>query len=110
MVQARPRRPAPGQRALRLAVLHAGAPAPGMNTAVRAPCGSAMDRGHTVLGRPRRIPRAGRGGVEELDWMSVSGWGSRPAPSWAPAAWVPGAGDLSRHAHQLGAHRSTGCW
>ena len=39
-----------GQRRLRLAVLHAGAPAPGMNTAVRAAVRLAIDDGHVVLG------------------------------------------------------------
>ena len=39
MVRAQPHAPAPGQRRLRLAVLHGGGPAPGMNTAVQS-CGS----------------------------------------------------------------------
>ena len=40
----------PGQPALRLAVLHAGGAAPGMNTAVRVAVRVGMDRGHTMLG------------------------------------------------------------
>src|SRR6266545_23737 len=49
LVQAHPQ-PAPaGQRQLRLAVLHMGGPAPGMNTAVRAAVRLGLDRGHTML-------------------------------------------------------------
>jgi len=39
-----------GHTPLRIAVLNAGAPAPGMNTAVRAAVRTGLDRGHVMLG------------------------------------------------------------
>ena len=77
MVRAHPHAPAPGQRRLRLAVLHGGGPAPGMNTAVRVAVRTGMDLGHTVLGVKRGFRGLSRGDVEEMDWMSVSGWVGR---------------------------------
>jgi len=50
LLRALPHPPQPGQRRLRLAILHAGAPAPGMNAAVRAAVRVALDQGHVVLG------------------------------------------------------------
>ena len=67
MTQARPRRPEPGQRALRLAVLHAGGPAPGMNTAVRVAVRVGMDRGHTLLAVRDGFRGLAEGRVEEMD-------------------------------------------
>ena len=77
IVQARPRHLAPGQRALRLAVLHAGGPAPGMNTAVRVALRVAMDRGHTVLGvrdgfRGLLDGRIERAGVDERQRLGLA--------------------------------------
>ncbi len=70
MTQSRPRRPEPGQRALRLAVLHAGGPAPGMNTAVRVAVRVGMDRGHTLLAVRDGFRGLAEGRVEEMTWMT----------------------------------------
>ena len=100
-----------GQRALRLAVLHAGEPgARDEHGRPRRRCASAMDRGHTAA-RPSRDGFRGLldGRVDELEWMSVSGWVSRPGaelgtnrlrarPPRRPA----------RIADQLAAHRVDG--
>ena len=76
IVQALPRHAEPGQRALRIAVLHADDPAPGMNSAVRVAVRVAMDRGHTVLavadgfrGLRRRPDRTA--GVDERQRLGV---------------------------------------
>src|SRR5262249_30769763 len=50
LVRALPHTPTPGQKRLRLAVMHAGAPAPGMNTAVRATVRLGLDQGHIMFG------------------------------------------------------------
>src|SRR5512144_2191279 len=50
LLRSLPHAVAPGQKRLRLAVMNCGAPAPGMNTAVRAAVRLGLDRGHTVLG------------------------------------------------------------
>ncbi len=50
LLRSLPHPPAPGQKQLRLAVMNCGAPAPGMNTAVRAAVRIGLDRGHVMLG------------------------------------------------------------
>jgi 6-phosphofructokinase 1 len=49
LVRALPHAPRPGGPRARIAVLRAGAPAPGMNTAVRTAVRLAIDQGHSVL-------------------------------------------------------------
>jgi 6-phosphofructokinase 1 len=108
LMPARPRHPEPGQRALRLAVLHAGGPAPGMNTAARVAVRVAMDRGHTVLAVRDGFKGLAGGSLEELAWMSVSGWVSRPGAELGTNRHIPGPADLGRIAGQLAAHRIDG--
>jgi 6-phosphofructokinase 1 len=108
IVQARPRRPDPGRRSLRLAVLHAGGPAPGMNTAVRVAVRVGMDRGHQLLAVKDGLRGLVEGAVEEMDWMSVSGWVSRPGAELGTSRFVPGPDDLPRIAAQLTNHRVDG--
>src|SRR5690606_3273915 len=50
MLRALPHPPEPGQQRFRIAVFNAGAPAPGMNTAVRAVVRLGLDKGHIMLG------------------------------------------------------------
>lgn len=73
-VRALPREVTPGQRRLRLAVMNAGGPAPGMNTAVRAAVRLGMDKGHVMLGIFDGFRGLIEGTIKELDWMSVAGW------------------------------------
>jgi 6-phosphofructokinase 1 len=108
MTQARPRRADPGQRALRLAVLHAGGPAPGMNTAVRVAVRVGMDRGHTLLAVRDGFRGLAAGRVEEMTWMSVSGWVSRPGAELGTSRFVPAPDDAARIAAQLAAHAIDG--
>jgi len=74
LLRSLPNPPKPGQRRLRLAVLSAGGPAPGMNTAARAAVRLALDEGHEVLGIRGGFRGLIDGDIEELDWMSVRGW------------------------------------
>jgi 6-phosphofructokinase 1 len=101
--QARPRRQGPG-RSLRLAVVHSGAPAPGMNAAVRVATRVGMDRGHTVLAVKDGFRGLLDGTIEELGWMSVSGWVSRPGAELGTNRFVPTSDDLGGIAAQLTAH------
>jgi 6-phosphofructokinase 1 len=61
----------------RLAIIHAGGLAPGMNTAARVAVRLALDHGHGSLGVRNGFQGLVEGQVEELDWMSVSGWAIR---------------------------------
>jgi 6-phosphofructokinase 1 len=61
----------------RLAIIHAGGLSPGMNTAARVAVRLALDGGHRALGVRNGFQGLVEGQVEELDWMSVSGWAIR---------------------------------
>ncbi len=74
LVRALPHAPTPGQKRLRLAVMHAGAPAPGMNTAVRAAVRLGVDQGHMMFGVRNGFEGLIAGDISEMNWMSVNGW------------------------------------
>ncbi len=67
----------PGQRRLRLAVLNADAPSPGMNTAVRVAVRIGVDDGHIMLGVHNGVQGLIDNKIEVMNWQSVSGWASR---------------------------------
>ncbi len=77
MVRAKPHAPDPGQRRLRLGIMHAGGPAPGMNPAVRVAVRVGIDKGHMMYGIRNGFRGLESGHIEELDWMTVNGWASR---------------------------------
>jgi 6-phosphofructokinase 1 len=60
----------------KIAVMHAGAPAPGMNMAVRSCVRLLANAGHSVLGIRRGLRGLVEGDISELSWMEVSGWSS----------------------------------
>jgi 6-phosphofructokinase 1 len=74
LVQANPRPLQPGQRQLRLAVMHLGGPAPGMNTAVRAAVRIGLDQGHALLAVHNGLTGLLTGQIKEMGWMDVHGW------------------------------------
>ncbi len=74
LVQANPRPLPPGRRQLRLAIMHMGGPAPGMNTAVRAAVRIGLDQGHAMLAVQNGLNGLLTGQVSEMEWMSVHGW------------------------------------
>ena len=101
MVRAQPHAPEPGQRRLRLAVLHGGAPAPGMNTAVRVAVREGLDRGHTVLAVHNGFLGLRNGEFEEMEWMSVNGWVSRGGAELGTNRFIPEGEDLAAVAAQI---------
>lgn len=76
LIRALPHPPDPEKRRLRLAILTDGAPAPGMNTAVRAAVRMAIDQGHTVMAANNGFEGLVNNDLQEFGWMSVHGWGS----------------------------------
>ncbi len=74
LVRALPHAPTPGQKRLRLAIMHTGAPAPGMNTAVRAAVRLGVDQGHMMFGVRNGFQGLIAGDISEMNWMSVNGW------------------------------------
>jgi 6-phosphofructokinase 1 len=94
MVRALPHPADPAKKRFRIAVLNAGAPAPGMNTAVRAAIRLGLDMGHVMLGVRNGFEGLVDGEVEAMDWMSVSGWASRGGSMLGTTRRVPKGRDL----------------
>ncbi len=92
--KALPHPPREGQRRLRLAILHAGAPAPGMNTAVRAAVRLTTDDGHVALGVRRGFHGLASGDLSEMDWMSVNGWAPMGGAELGTSRDVPAGPDF----------------
>ncbi len=77
LLRAHPQPPEKGQKQLRLAVMHAGAPAPGMNTAARVAIRLGLDQGHVMLGIHNGVKGLLDDEIQEMNWMSVHGWVNR---------------------------------
>ncbi len=84
----------PDQKRLRIGILHAGAPAPGMNTAVRAAVRLGLDQGHIMLGIHNGFDGFAKGEVEEMDWMSISGWAAQGGSLLGTNRRIPQGSDL----------------
>lgn len=94
MVRALPHPLEPDQKHFRIAVMNAGAPAPGMNTAARAAIRLGLDKGHVMLGIHNGFEGMVAGEVEAMDWMSVSGWATRGGSMLGTTRRVPQGRDL----------------
>jgi 6-phosphofructokinase 1 len=115
MVRALPHPPSPGQERFRIALLNAGAPAPGMNTASRAVTRLGLDDGHIMLGIHNGFEGMAAGEVEELNWMSMNGWASRGGSELGTSRKVPRGSDLYNLArtievNEIGALLVIGGW
>lgn len=94
MVRALPHAPTPGQKRFRIGVMNSGAPAPGMNTAARAAIRLGLDQGHIMLGIKNGFEGLAKGEVDEMQWMSVSGWASLGGSMLGTSRLVPQGSDL----------------
>jgi 6-phosphofructokinase 1 len=94
MVRALPHPADPTKNRFRIAVLNAGAPSPGMNTAGRAAIRLGLDKGHIMLGVHNGFEGLIEGEVEAMDWMSVSGWASRGGSMLGTTRLIPKGRDL----------------
>jgi 6-phosphofructokinase 1 len=101
LVRAMPHEPKPGQRRMRLAVLNAGGPAPGMNTAVRAAVRLGVDKGHIMLGVNRGFRGLIRGEISELHWMDVAGLAPMGGSELGTNRTVPEGGEWYAIARNL---------
>ncbi|MFW2381180.1 MAG: 6-phosphofructokinase [Acidimicrobiales bacterium] len=108
MVRAQPHPPDPEQRRLRLGILHAGGPAPGMNPAVRVAVRVGIDNGHTMFGIRNGFRGLEVGDIEEMDWMSVNGWASRGGAELGTSRHLPRNGHFADIAAQIEEHQLDG--
>ena len=108
LVRASPHPPAPDQRRLRIAIMHGGGPAPGMNTAARAAVRIGIDRGHIMLGVRNAFRGLVNNEIVELNWMSVNGWATRGGSELGTNRTVPKGRDLYAIARTLEEHQIDG--
>lgn len=108
MVRVLPHPPAPDQRRMRIAVMNAGGPAPGMNTAVRTAVRLGTDKGHIMLGVQNGIPGLVEGDIREMNWMSVSGWASQGGAELGTNRTLPEGSDFYAIARSLEEHKIDG--
>ena len=101
LARAKPRLLLAGRRKLHLAVMHSGGPAPGMNTAVRVAVRLGLDKGHTMSGIQNGFRGLGRGEIQPMEWMSVSGWMSKGGAELGTNRYEPGEGDFYHIARHL---------
>ena len=94
LAQALPRGPEPGQPRLRLAVLNASGPAPGMNTATRVAVRLALDRGHAVIGVRRGFRGLIEGDFSAMSWHEVEDWAWMGGSELGTSRKVPRAAEL----------------
>ena len=104
MVRALPHPPEAGQKRFRMAVLNAGAPAPGMNTAVRAAVRLGLDQGHIMLAVSNGFEGLAEGQVTEMEWTSVSGWASIGGSQLGTSRKVPRGKDMYAIARTIENH------
>ena len=108
LMRAAPRAPAIGQRRLKIVVLHAGGPAPGMNTAVRVAVRLGMDQGHAMLAARNGFEGLAKGDIHDMDWMSVHGWVMRGGAELGTSRRVPEGRDFYNIARHLEEHQIDG--
>lgn len=108
LVRAIPHDPEPGKPRLRLAVMNAGAPAPGMNTAIRALIRIGIDRGHILLGVKDGFRGLSNGHIEEMGWMSVNGWAHTGGAGLGTNRYIPEGRDYYHIARSLEEHKIDG--
>jgi len=107
-VRTMPHPPTPGQKRMRLAILHSGSPAPGMNTATRAAVRFGIDRGHIMLGVHNGFRGLVAGTIEEMKWLDVHGWASRGGAELGTNRYEPSGRDFYAIAKNIEEHRIDG--
>lgn len=108
MIRSLPRPPKPGQKRFRLAVMHSGSLAPGMNNAVRAAVRIGLDRGHIMLGINNGFEGFIESDIAEMDWMSVNGWAYRGGAELGTNRHIPHGSDYYHIAKAIETHNIEG--
>jgi 6-phosphofructokinase 1 len=105
LIRSLPHAAQPEQQRLRIAIMNAGSPSPGMNTAIRAATRLAIDRGHMILGIRNGFQGLIDGEIEELNWMSVNGWGTMGGSELGTNRKVPSGTDFYAIARNIETHQ-----
>ncbi|WP_228389298.1 6-phosphofructokinase [Cumulibacter manganitolerans] len=91
----------PAVPAKRIAIVHAGGLAPGMNTAVWAAVRLGIDAGHRMAGIQGGFPGFCRGDVVDLEWGDVEGWVSRGGAELGTRRSIPDGAALEQIARTI---------
>lgn len=108
LVRAQPHDPEPGQKHLRLAIMNAGAPSPGMNTAIRAAVRLGIDKGHQIFGVRNAFQGLIDDEIFEMNWMSVNGFAPRGGAELGTNRKIPVDSDFYAVARNLEKHQIQG--
>lgn len=108
LVRALPHDPKPNQRQLRIGVLNAGAPAPGMNTIVRAIVRLGLDKGHKMLGVYNGFYGLVHNQITEFNWMTVNGWAYLGGSELGTNRYMPENSDFYAIARHIEEHQMEG--
>ena len=92
----------------RIAVLHGGGLAPGMNTAARAAVRLGQDRGHVMLGVRGGFSGLIKGQIEQINWGDVEGWAAMGGAELGTTRQTPTTEELYAVARTLETHRIDG--
>ncbi|ORE10195.1 6-phosphofructokinase [Rhizopus microsporus var. microsporus] len=99
----------PKHRQMRIAVVHVGAPAGGMNAATRTAVRYCLNRGHTPIAVSNGFAGLARGSMKEMSWMSVDGWTDLGGSELGTNRAVPGKDiDMGMITYQLQQHQIQG--
>lgn len=94
LIQAYPQDPQPGQDRLKIAIMHSGGPAPGMNTAARAAVRLGLDKGHRMYAVQNGYPGLVRGDLHAMNWMSVRDWSIQGGAELGTNREIPKGGEF----------------
>ena len=108
LVRAMPHDPLPDQKPRRIAVISGGAPAPGMNTAVRAAVRLGLDKGHTMFGIYNGFSGFANNEIHEFNWMSVNGWAYLGGSELGTNRHIPVNSDFYKIARNIEEHNIEG--
>ena len=89
----------------RIAIIHAGGLAPGMNAAARDAVRLGISRGHTMLGVHNGFPGLRDGDIGELEWGDVENWLTDGGADLGLRRTVPSVEDLYRISRSIEDHR-----
>lgn len=105
LVRALPRQKHEDDTHIRFGVMNAGAPSPGMNTAVRSVVRIGLDKGHTVLRINNGFDGLAKGEIESFNWMSVNGWAYIGGSELGTNRHIPANGDFYAIARNIEEHK-----
>ncbi|MEM7332210.1 MAG: 6-phosphofructokinase [Chloroflexota bacterium] len=104
LVRAMPHEKKRNSRHMRVGIMNAGAPSPGMNTAVRTAVRIGLDNGHAVFRINNGFDGLVKGEIEPFNWMTVNGWAYIGGSELGTNRYLPANGDFYAIARNIEEH------